>query len=68
MHLSRYQVACVYVHADTFQFSLSAVLPGTFTLLSPNDLVFASEVVMLMLVFIAAISYAILERENLMAW
>ena len=51
-----------------FQFALTAILPGTFTLLAPNYLVFVSLIILLLLILVAATSYLIVSRADRFEW
>lgn len=51
-----------------FQFSLSATLPQTFTLLAPNYLVFVSLITLLLMVAIAVVSFIIVARQEHFSW
>ena len=51
-----------------FQFSLSATLPQTYTMLAPNYLVFVSIILLLLLIIVAAVSYIIMSRQEHFKW
>ncbi|KAK9801875.1 hypothetical protein WJX73_005920 [Symbiochloris irregularis] len=51
-----------------FQFALTAILPGTYTLLAPNYLVFVSLIILLCLILVSAVSFLIVSRKDRFEW
>ena len=51
-----------------FQYTLTSIMPNTYTLLAPHYLIFCSMVLMLVLILIAALSAVLVNRQDHFEW
>ena len=61
-------LASLLVSTYVLQYTLTAIMPTTYTLLAPHYLIFCSMVLMLLLIIIAAVSAILIHRQEHFQW
>jgi len=61
-------LAALLTSTYLFQYTLTSIMPKTYTLLAPHYLIFCSMVLMLVLILIAAVSAVLVNRQDHFEW